>query len=404
MRDTIEKEFLSVLYSKPEIGFDLLQIKPTYLENKNNQKLFTSMLDSYKKLGIVDISYIMDNNPDLIDLFTEIISEDYLPLIDVRKSFISSQCSILDFYKKKVISQLTEKLNSGNITINSYLEKMGKIQTIQIITESNSLTLDELNKNIDTNKTRILLRDFSKLDNLLELVEGDFLVIGASTGTVKSGLLLNLMNSLMGNYQCIYFNLEMSKSTIYKRMLAISSDVPVRYISNPESEYQQQAIEAAKNKIVKSKIVVEHESMYLEDIENCIKVAKNEDKKHTILFLDHIGLIRIKSNNRSIYEQTTDVVKGLRQLCLKYDCTIIGACQLNRSSYNANEINLSMLKDSGEIENSASKIILLYRNKEYSSDHLEPEMILDVCKNRDGMEGQISCIYYKTKQIFKEKL
>ena len=148
--------------------------------------------------------------------------------------------------------------------------------------------------------------------------------------------------------------------------------------------------------------MIEHESMYLEDIENCIKAAKNEENKHTILFLDHIGLIRIKSS-KSIYEQTTDVVKGLRQLCLKYDCTIIAACQLNRSSYNSNEINISMLKDSGEIENSASKIILLYRNKEYSSDHLEPEMILDICKNRDGMEGQVKCTYFKTKQVFKEK-
>ena len=71
-------------------------------------------------------------------------------------------------------------------------------------------------------------------------------------------------------------------------------------------------------------------------------------------------------------------------------------------SYNANELNLSMLKDSGELENSSSKVILLYRDKDCSKDSLEPTMILDIVKNRDGQLGKINYKYYKTKQIFEE--
>ena len=113
----------------------------------------------------------------------------------------------------------------------------------------------------------------------------------------------------------------------------------------------------------------------------------------------------IKSgNNKSIYEQTTDIAKSLRQLCLDYDCTIIAACQLNRASYTANEPNLSMLKDSGELENSSSKVILLYRDKTSSSDSLNPNMILDIVKNRDGQYGKVFCKYDKSKQIFKEEV
>jgi len=359
-RDEIEKEFLSILYANADIGFDLLQIKPTYLQNRDNQLLFKAMQESFKILKIVDYSYVIDYSPDLnLNKFSEIISGEYLPITDIRKSFISCQKSILDFYKKKVITDLTEKLNSEKITCSEYLKKMAKIQDINIKIEGKVLTLEEINKNIDTNKNRIQLKFYPKLDKLLELVEGDFLVIGASTGTGKSGLLLNLMNCLMDKYQCIYFNMEMSKSTIYKRMIAINAQTSVRNISNPETDYQKNLIEQTKSNLIKNKVIIEHEITYLEDIEEFIKTTKNEENKHTIIFLDHIGLIRQKGLSKSIYEQTTDVVKKLRQLCLKYDCTIVSACQLNRASYNSNEINLSMLKDSGEIENSASKIILL---------------------------------------------
>ena len=74
----------------------------------------------------------------------------------------------------------------------------------------------------------------------------------------------------------------------------------------------------------------------------------------------------------TLYERITCVMQRLRHVCLKYDCTIIAACQLNRSSYGAEHLDLSMLKDSGEIENSASKIILLSRCQDFDKDCLEP--------------------------------
>ena len=196
-------------------------------------------------------------------------------------------------------------------------------------------------------------------------------MIGASTGTGKSGLMLNLMNDLMNKYQCIYFNMEMSKSTIYKRIISINSEVPVNNIEKPETKYQEEKVNDAIKNISDKKLVIEHKATYLQEIKAVLKTMKN-DSKHTILFLDHIGLIKI-SGYKSPYEQMTEVAKQLRQICLDYDCTIIAACQLNRSSYNSNELNLSMLKDSGELENSSSKVILMYREKDCSKDSLEPK-------------------------------
>ena len=402
--EIVEREFLSILVLNPKIGFDLLQIKPKYLQNPKNKLLMEAIMKSYKEHGVVDISQLVAYSPHITpELVTDVITDDYLPLTNMRKQFMVCQIEILNRYKKKVINDLLRKMNKGEISCDDYLKNMAIINEIEIKVSSDYLTFEELEENIKDEKCRIVLNNFSVLNETLELSKGDFLTIGANTGAGKSGLLLNLMNDLMGRYQCIYFNMEMNKSTIYKRMISIRADVPIYNIEKDTSEYQKELIQKAMKSIVESKVIVEHKATYIDEIKNVLKVCK-KDGTHTILFLDHIGIIKSRGN-KSQYEQMTDIAKQLRQICLDYDCTIIAACQLNRSSYSADELSLSMLKDSGELENSSSKVILLYRDKEDKKeqpDSYKAKMILSIEKNRNGKLGQVICEYDKTKQIFKE--
>ena len=400
--EDVEKEFLSILVLKPTMAFDLLQIKPNYLSNGKYSAIMKAIIELYEKYKIVDIAQISVHCKGItLAELCEIVDDEYVPITDIKKQFMACQVTILENHKKRVIESLFKKLKNGDLDSVSYLEKMAKISEINIKNDTNILTKEEIEKNILSEKIRIKLNDFPTLDKMLKLVQQDFVIIGAATGTGKSSLLLNFMNDLMDRYQCIYFNMEMSKSTIYKRMISIKSNVPISYIENPASDYQQNIIKKAINDLEKNQIIIEHKANYLQEIRQVLKVFKND--KHTIIFLDHVGLIKA-ANNKSIYEQTTDIAKSLRQLCLDYDCTIIAACQLNRTSYTSNEPNLSMLKDSGELENSSSKVILLYRDKTSSSDSLNPVMILDIVKNRDGQYGKVFCKYDKSKQIFKEEV
>ena len=213
--------------------------------------------------------------------------------------------------------------------------------------------------------------------------------------------MINLMGDLMNTFQCIYFNMEMSKSTIYKRIVSVTANVKINDIEHPQTDHQKQVIEKALDKIEKARLIIEHKASDMNMIKSTI--AKMKDKnKHTIIFIDHLGLVKIE-NAKSLYEQATEVAKELRQICLEYDCTIIAASQLNRAAYSTDEISLSMLKDSGELENSASKVVLLYKDKKADKEDLMQNAILDVAKNRDGYTGTIEVIYDKEKQIFRER-
>lgn len=391
-----ERQFLATLLLYNDM-FEVLVIKPKYLLYEHHQKLLNDLIKCYQKNKVITIAEMenAERNVELIvDLYeVELISKNH------NDSFFTLQKEIIDFYKQDIICDLNKQLETGKIDYNTFVSKINKLQEIQIVSTTKPLSKNELIENITTDKKEITIKNFDKLSSVLKMVQGDFLVIGATTGAGKSGLMLNLMNGLMDEYQCIYFNMEMSISTIYKRILSIRSDVPIKFLDSP-SEYQQELIDKASSEVEKNSIYVEHKATDIVSIKSIIKKIKNPNK-HTIVFVDHLGLIRC--DKKSLYEQATEVSKQLRQICLDYDCTIIGASQLNRSAYNSEEITLSMLKDSGELENSASKVILLYRDKDDKKDNPTVQMFLEIAKNRDGQIGIIKAKYDKTKQIFTEE-
>lgn len=401
-RELIENNFMGLLVNKPEL-IPLLQIRPRYLQQRKNQKLLKQMIDCYKENKTVTAEAIYERDKSIdFDWYATLLTEVSFQPSNWKKQFETSEKSILNFYKKDVIKANTKEFEIGKINYDEYMKRMKRVDEVQLGFETKPLTVKEIKANI-TDKQIIEFKSFSSLSKTLKMVYGDFLIVGATTGTGKSSFMLNLMIDLMEDYQCIYFNMEMSKNTIYKRLISIKANVPIYKINNEDSEYQKSLIDKAIYDLEKANVIIEHQANDIEKIRSVVAMKKILNK-HTIVFIDHLGLTRTKSN-KGLYEQTTEVAKELRQMCLEYDCTIIAASQLNRTAYTSEKYSISMLKDSGEIENSASKIILLSKNKEqHSKDDLEEEMDIEIAKNRDGMLGFISMTYDKRKQIFKERL
>ena len=91
----------------------------------------------------------------------------------------------------------------------------------------------------------------------------------------------------------------------------------------------------------------------------------------------------------------TEIAKELRKISLDYNCTIIGLCQLNRdATKTSGKPKLSMLRDSGEIEQSASKILFVWQDDDGYSLVLE--------KNRSGPTGYVPITYNKKNQVISE--
>lgn len=400
-RDQIEREFLALVLNKNEV-IDLLQIKPKALHKTKNQKLLQYAIECYKEHGVVSPTEILKLHKDFdVDYFTEILVDEFWYPNSWRKQLDLAQESILKFYKEDVIKQLNRQLEINVITHDYFVESIKKLDSIQLIENTTEITKKEILENINEKKAKININSFPKLNKTLKLVQGDFLIIGATTGAGKSGLMINFMADLMKTFQCIYFNMEMSKSTIYKRIVSSVAKIKLDYIENSSTDYQKKKIMEVIDEIEKAKIIIEHKASDINMIKSTIAKVKDKNK-HSIIFIDHLGLVK-SDNAKSLYEQATEVAKELRQICLEYDCTIISASQLNRGAYSSDEITLSMLKDSGELENSASKVILLYKDKNSKREDIMQNVIFDVAKNRDGYVGIIEAVFDKERQIFEER-
>lgn len=393
----IEEKLIGNILLKNEL-IEQIEIKYYYLEDKELQEIFKKSEEMYNEYRVIDYQKLVVDNPRLINRISKILGET--TSYTSEEALELAQNEILKNFKSKYILKLSENLKNKKITNEEFNEKVIKLNELSIGRKIFPLEEDEILDNIKDSK-RIFFKSYPTLNKILQFTEGDFLVIGARTGAGKSSFMLNLMNDLKENYQCVHFNIEMNKATIYKRMLAIAGNMRVDSVNQDKTQDELFRFNKAIAEVTQAKVIIEHLSYNIDDIEEVIRKIKTN--KHKIIFIDHLGLTRTSKSNKSIYEQITEIVKRLRNMCLKYNCTIVGASQLNRSNFNEEKnLDISMLKDSGEIENSASKIILLSQNKDEEKGNLIVNMEIEVAKNRDGKIGSIKMVYDKTKQIFIE--
>ena len=399
-RIEIENEYLALLINHNEL-INITQIRPEWLSNAKARKMLAYALECYNEKLCLNVGYIAGKHKDFdFEYYVEILDDTIGYSNNIDKHLKTFEEAIVKAYKEDIIRAYNQKLVNKTIDYDEFVEIVKKLDDIILTSASQRLTKQELMEGISDEKMAIPIYSFPKLNRVLKLVQNDFLIIGATTGAGKSGFLLNLMNDFMYRYQCIYFNMEMSKSTIYKRIIAIKMGITMNEVSKPKDEHQKKLIDNALTNIEKAGLIIEHKANDIKQIKAIVSRIKDK-KRHTVLFIDHLGLVRY-DGSKSLYEQATEVAKQLRQICLEYDCTIISASQLNRAAY-SNDVSLSMLKDSGELENSASKVALLYRvNKSIDEDETNTQMELEIAKNRDGLTGIIRLSYDKTKQIFKE--
>lgn len=393
----IEEKLIGNLLLKNEL-IEKIELKYYYFEDKELQEIFKKSEEMYNEYRVIDYQKLVSDNPKLINRISKILGET--TSYPSEEALELAQNEILKNFKSKYILKLSDNLKTKKITNEEFNEKVIKLNELSIGRKIFPLEEDEILENIKDSR-RIYLKSYPTLNKIMQFTEGDFLVIGARTGAGKSSFMLNLMNDLKENYQCVYFNIEMNKATIYKRMLAIAGNMRVDSVNQDKTQDELFRFNKAIAEVTQTKVIIEHLSYNIDDIEEVIRKIKTN--KHKIIFIDHLGLTRTSKSNKSIYEQITEIVKRLRNMCLKYNCTIVGASQLNRNNFNEEKnLDISMLKDSGEIENSASKIILLSQNKDEKKGSLNVNMKVEVAKNRDGKIGSIKMVYDKTKQTFQE--
>lgn len=357
---------------------DLLKrtiIKKEYFEGKD-KILFEIIIKEYKKNNALVLAELVKYNNFDLDYYIELLQNN-LYSTSREKQFKILEKQIIENFKSRQLKRTIE-LFSGNI--DEFYKQIDKIRELNI-EENEYITAEDMINTLEEKNSQIKL-GFSDLDKALYISQNDFVILAGGTGTGKTTFALNLLSNLSKEYQCVYFNMEMSKKTLYKRLSAIETGIninkfnDIRTLETKEVKFLYQKI----SEIEERKIILINNSQNIDNIEKIISNIKDDRK--IVVILDHIGLINSQGN--SLYEKMTNVAKKIRGLCLDYNCTIFGLCQLSRESQKDERApKLQDLRDSGEIEQSARKVILLY-NKDCKKQIDIKNVDILVAKNDDG--------------------
>ena len=396
-----ELYFLANIYMKPDLIKQIV-IPIECIENGLNRFVLQAFMFTYKKSGTIDVPSLLQENQhgfegkysqrDFMGVITRLVElGDEFTI----REFDYYQELLLEAHKETLYKEAIKKYETKKINQEEFINLIHNIENKSIQTNTGYKTIEEINELVLTNNKTIPFR-LEKLSNRVKLQEHDLMVISARTGVGKSGFALNLLEDLSKTHKCILFNMEMSESSVYKRLISIMTSVPMDMLATPQTDYQKKVIQEAIEELSKRKLKIISTGQTIQSIRR--EIINEQKDEHLIVFIDYVGLVGSTEKHKSLYELITSVVKELRSISMSYNCTIFLLAQINRSG--EENPKLSDLKESGELEQSATQVIIL-DGKETNQD--EQEIELTLAKHREGKKAKLKLIYNRPNQRFKEQ-
>lgn len=294
--------------------------------------------------------------------------------------------SLLIDAQKSMLSNI-ERYNGGSIDATNRMKE----------------TMDSVYKAKDNGGISGVPSGFSKLDSFLGgLAGGDYIVIGARSGSFKSAVVLTMQHKLSEmNVATLMFQMEMTNAQIGVREISIKSGVPIQNIKRAKlSEAEWIDVHKAVGKVSESSVKIDTEPrLKIRTIKSRIQKAIDEFKVRVIV-IDYLNLCDLEQSKHGNREQAVAAHSAeMKSIAKELDVSIIELVQFNKEA-GKDEMksqltppNMTFIKDSGAIEFCADAVILLWypskidENFVYEGVETKGKLGFVVAKNKNGMTG-----------------
>lgn len=214
------------------------------------------------------------------------------------------------------------------------------------------------------------------------LSKGELTILAGRPGMFKTGLALNFSRSLCwAGHAGIFFSLEMGDVSLSRRLLSDMifdrREVPhFRMKSGRVTEEDFTAITDAGRLMAELPLRIEQQTgLTISTIAARTRQAKRKNGLDFII-VDHMG--HIVASDRYAGSKVNEIGEtsaGLLRLARELDIAVIALCQLSRGveSRDNKRPTISDLRDSGNIEQDAATVLLLYREA-YYLQNAEPKV------------------------------
>lgn len=300
---------------------------------------------------------------------------------------------ILKAYKAKQLSDTLNRIEVNSDNLGETLDYLTMVvDGLSDRQNKRTKTLAEITKENKDNyfkeseKPKIEM-EFATLNDLVGGFEGgDMIVIGARPAVGKSAFAAQMTNHFSELGKKIgYFNLEMPENQIYERFVSAVSGIGLTRIKravNFTGDEKQRFDRANEILETKEQIVVTTGSQTVNNIKALCKNAE-----YDVIIVDYLQLIKPEGRYRgNRFAEVGEISHSLKAIATDLQIPVIVLSQLNRASVGREdkEPTMSELRESGDIEQDASVIILLW--------NLDDEGKKKGCKIEKNRQGKIGTV------------
>ena len=225
-----------------------------------------------------------------------------------------------------------------------------------------------------------------KVDGTFRCEYGDFVVLGGYPSAGKTALSLQLAWTQAKDKRVGYFSLETHPDKIMDRTVTAVCGVDfgrIKEHSLQEEDWRE--IECRSTAMVGRKLeIIQAGGLSVVDIQ-ALALAGRYD----IIYIDYLQLIAPQDRRRSDVEQVTQISKDLHVMAQTTGITVCALSQLSRPQKGGEQEKapgLHSLRQSGQIEQDADGVLLLYKEE---PNNPRSRRCLKIAKNKDGEAGGI---------------
>ena len=240
---------------------------------------------------------------------------------------------------------------------------------------------------------------------------GEVVVIAAPTSCGKSQLALNIATraAVLGGAGCGIFSLEMPQMQVAKRIITLKSGINLKRIKDRVAK--ESDMESVREGCEAIKSLPMYSIHSIKNIGELCSHARTMVRRHNVklLVIDYLQLIPFQNKTMSKNDAVADISHTIKQLALELNVGVLLLSQVNREgARREGGLAIYDLKDSGDIENDADVIILMWTeendmelSKAVDGNGTYVKLKYNIAKNREGerdVKGKFK--FYNHKGLF----
>jgi replicative DNA helicase len=235
-------------------------------------------------------------------------------------------------------------------------------------------------------------------DKIYGFRPGELISIGGRASMGKSSLARTMALNMSKEHNVCFISLEdigWLKTYMICNLGKVNAD---RALNNKMNEEEIHRMKVGQEELSKRHIGYEERGgLTPEDVR--VYILEQQEKEEVgCVFVDYLQRLRGDTRYNTRLDEVSNISHKLKDIAMECEVPIVALTQLNRNPDTRENKRPTMIdiRECGDIENDANRVLLLYRQSYYDiriskfgEDNGEAEII--VAKNRGGWTGTVKC-------------